>query len=226
MKKDMKYTLVIKGNPVVLTKDELMDVLKQAEKISDREDIRNTLDCCNAVYTEKMLDHLAQNLRHELWSDSSFSFAYDDVVLHMADRYVSDIRRRAASADAQEGIAEEARELSEYEFSYPEEDPKDDDEAVSAQDTKELRKTASLLWQNRDEEGGHSCEYGADLWTLTKGSELIRLDRENVPEEDIYPYDPDAYYLDRNSIYVYRVAGESNIIKVLEGNGSSFFEFC
>ena len=32
--------------------------------------------------------------------------------------------------------------------------------------------------------------------------------------------------LDRNSIYVYKVSAEEDIVSVLEDKGSSFFEFC
>ena len=44
--------------------------------------------------------------------------------------------------------------------------------------------------------------------------------------DEIYPYEPNSYYLDIDSISVYKVGSAEDIEKVLDGDGSEFFEFC
>ena len=82
------------------------------------------------------------------------------------------------------------------------------------------------LWKNRDNKFGFEAKHDSDLVTITKGADLIELESENLPKDEIYPYEPDSYYLDIDSISVYKVGSAEDIEKVLRGNGSEFFQFC
>ena len=86
---------------------------------------------------------------------------------------------------------------------------------------------AAELWEHRNDKYGHDVEIDGVIWNVCKGADLIALDRENgVSEDDRYPFQPDVYYLSEHSIYVYHVGSAEDIKKVLEGNGTEFFEFC
>ena len=91
---------------------------------------------------------------------------------------------------------------------------------------KDVMNAAKELWNHRDDKYGHAIELDRDIWCLVKGSVLIELDSENLAEEDIYPYEPESYYLSRDNIYVYKVASVKDIEKCLDGEGNEFFEFC
>lgn len=82
------------------------------------------------------------------------------------------------------------------------------------------------LWKNRDQKFGFEAKHDGNLVTITKGADLIELDSENLPMDEIFPYEPESYYLDINSISVYKVGSAEDIEKVLSGNGSEFFQFC
>ena len=86
---------------------------------------------------------------------------------------------------------------------------------------------SELLWIHRDDKYGHviDTEEGP-TWGICKGSDLIELDAENLPMEDIYPYEPDSYYLSKDNIYVYKVGSVKDIQRVMDGDGDEFFEFC
>ena len=86
-------------------------------RISDREEIANTLSCRDVPYTDNMLDHLVDNLWDELWQDSDFSFAYDAIVTEMADNYVEDLKSQLADSRIRfaerQAIRAELKELEE-----------------------------------------------------------------------------------------------------------------
>ena len=91
-----KITITVKDQVVELDRTEYHHVLSQLEKISHRENIENTLELRDIPYTEEMLDHIADNLDDELWMDESYCDAYDNNVLGLADRYVSDLKEMLA----------------------------------------------------------------------------------------------------------------------------------
>jgi len=97
---------------------------------------------------------------------------------------------------------------------------------LTSESNKESKEYAEELWEHRNDKYGHEIERGNELWTLGKGSDLIELNAENLPMDEIYPYEPNAYYLDKDGIYVYKVGSVNDIINVLEDRGDEFFEFC
>lgn len=86
---------------------------------------------------------------------------------------------------------------------------------------------AQLLWNHRDDENGYNVCMDASYWCICKGSEMIRLNRENgVADDDFYAYEPESYYLSSESEMTYRVGSAEDIRKVLDGEGNEFFVYC
>lgn len=90
----------------------------------------------------------------------------------------------------------------------------------------DTKRVSEKLWANRNNKYGFDSKHYGRLVTITKGADLIELDSENLPMDEIYPYEPNSYYLDIDSISVYKVGSAEDIAKVLDGDGSEFFEFC
>ena len=89
--KDM--TVRIDGKDILIKGEEFHKVFSQMQKASDREEIRETLACRSVLYSDGMLDHLAENLWDELWNDEDFAMSYDNTIQWMADNYVTDLKR-------------------------------------------------------------------------------------------------------------------------------------
>jgi len=99
--------------------------------------------------------------------------------------------------------------------------------SIEEDSDEDIHKYADELWEHRNDKYGHDVDIDGVIWNVCKGADLIALDRENgVAEDDRYPFQPDVYYLSKDSIYVYKVGSAEDIKKVLEGNGTEFFEFC
>lgn len=97
---DNRYTITINGQAVNLGQENFYKIFSQMQKIADRDDIKNTLDCTDTPYTEKSLDYIVDNLRNNLWYDDDFSHLYDDIVIETSDDYWSGIREALADPNS------------------------------------------------------------------------------------------------------------------------------
>ena len=87
-------TITINGYETVISQDEAFKVFEQLRKVIEKEDVTNTLDCRDKLYTDKMVNWIIDNMWDYLWQDSDFSWAYDSVIEEMADEYVSDLKEK------------------------------------------------------------------------------------------------------------------------------------
>ena len=80
---------------------------------------------------------------------------------------------------------------------------------------------AKKLWDHRNGLGCGQTDKGK-FWTITKGSQILALNHERDFHDEDHIWEKDAYYLDCDGIYVYKVESAADIEEVLKGNGNNF----
>lgn len=87
-------TIKINGCDTAINRNDVYEVYEQLRKIVEREDVTNTLDCCEKLYTDGMVNWILDNMWNYLWQDSDFSWAYDRTIEEMAVEYIDDLKEK------------------------------------------------------------------------------------------------------------------------------------